>query len=85
MGKVFHILRPEEVTVLKTPDNPAWSKYSNVSFHRGLPLMHEHGKSDRCVGPTKSLNKGAVEPPQGSARATPAEAVEGRRLAKSHP
>ena len=48
-------------------------------------MMHEHGKSDRRVVPTKPPNKGAGEPPQGPARATPAEAVEGRRLAKSNP
>ncbi len=48
-------------------------------------MMHEHGKSDRRVVPTKSPNKGAGEPPQGPARSKPAEAVEGRRLAKSHP
>ena len=48
-------------------------------------MMHEHGKSDRRVVPTKSPNKGAGEPPQGQARPTPAEAVEGRRLAKSNP
>lgn len=48
-------------------------------------MKHEHGKSDRRVVPTKPPNKGAGEPPQGSARPTPAEAVEGRRLAKSNP
>jgi RNA-directed DNA polymerase len=48
-------------------------------------MMHEHGKSDRRVVPTKPPNKGADEPPKGSARATPAEVVEGRRLAKSNP
>ncbi len=48
-------------------------------------MMHEHGKSDRRVVPTKPPNKGAGEPPQGSARPTPADAVEGRRLAKSNP
>ena len=48
-------------------------------------MMHEHGKSDRRVVPTKPPNKGAGEPPQGLARPTPAEAVEGRRLAKSNP
>ncbi len=45
------------------------------------PMMHEHGKSDRRVVPTKPPNKGAGEPLQGSACPTPAEAVEGRRLA----
>jgi len=48
-------------------------------------MMHEHGKSDRRVVPTKPPNKGASEAPTGPARATPAEAVEGRRLAKSNP
>jgi RNA-directed DNA polymerase len=48
-------------------------------------MRHKHGKSDRRVVPTKPLNKGASESPQGRARATPAEAVEGRRLAKSNP
>jgi RNA-directed DNA polymerase len=48
-------------------------------------MMHEHGKSDRRVVPTKPPNKGAGEPPQGRAPSTPAEAVEGRRLAKSNP
>jgi RNA-directed DNA polymerase len=48
-------------------------------------MMDEHGKSDRRVVPTKPPNKGANEPPQGPARSTPAEAVEGRRLAKSNP
>jgi RNA-directed DNA polymerase len=48
-------------------------------------MMHEHGKSDRREGPTKPLHQGASEPPQGPARAKPAEAVEGRRLAQSHP
>lgn len=48
-------------------------------------MMDEHGKSDRRVVPSKSPNKGAVEPPQGTARSKPAEAVEGRRLAKSNP
>jgi len=48
-------------------------------------MMHEHGKSDRRVVPTKPPNKGANESSQGSARLKPAEAVEGRRLAKSNP
>ena len=48
-------------------------------------MMHEHGKSDRRVVPTKPPNKGASESLQGPARAMPAEAVEGRRLAKSNP
>jgi len=48
-------------------------------------MMHEHGKSDRRVVPTKPPNKGASESRQGPAREMPAEAVEGRRLAKSHP
>ena len=48
-------------------------------------MMHEHGKSDRRVVPTKSPNKGIIEAPQRAPRAKPAEAVEGRRLAKSNP
>jgi group II intron reverse transcriptase/maturase len=48
-------------------------------------MMHEHGKSDRRVVPTKSPNKGAGKPPQGKARPKLAEAVEGRRLTKSNP
>ncbi len=48
-------------------------------------MMHEHGKSHRPVVPTKPPNKGAGEPPQGPTRPKPAEAVEGRRLAKSNP
>ena len=48
-------------------------------------MMHEHGKSDRRVVPTKSPNKGADEPPPRGACAKPAEAMEGRRLAKSNP
>src|SRR5687768_3153434 len=48
-------------------------------------MMHEHGKSDRRVVPTKPPNNGADEPRQGTARPKPAEAVEGRRLAKSKP
>jgi RNA-directed DNA polymerase len=48
-------------------------------------MMYEHGKSDRRVVPAKPPNKGAGEPPQGSARPKLAEAVEGRRLAKSNP
>ena len=48
-------------------------------------MMHEHGKSDRRVVPTKPPNKGAGESPQGPTRSTPAEVVEGRRLAKSNP
>ena len=48
-------------------------------------MMHEHGKSDRRVVLAKSPNKGQDEPPQGLARLTPAEAMEGRRLAKSNP
>ncbi len=47
-------------------------------------MMNEDGKSDRHVVLTKPSNKGAVEPPQRVARARPAEAVEGRRLAKSN-
>ena len=43
-------------------------------------MMHEHGKSDRRVVPTKLPNKGDGEPPQGAACPKPAEAVEGRRL-----
>ena len=39
-------------------------------------MMHEHGKSDRRVVPTKLPNNGHKRP---------AEAVEGRRLAKSNP
>jgi RNA-directed DNA polymerase len=46
--------------------------------------MNEHGKSDRRVVPTKPPNKGIAEPLQKAARAKPAEAVEGRRLAKSN-
>ncbi len=48
-------------------------------------MMNEHGKSDRRVVPTKPPNKGAGEPPQGVARPKPADAVEGRRLAKRNP
>ena len=48
-------------------------------------MMHAHGKSDRRVVPTKPPNKGASESRQGPAREMPAEAVEGRRLAKSNP
>lgn len=48
-------------------------------------MMHEHGKSDRRVVPAKPPNKGDSELPQGPARTKPAEAVEGRRLAKSNP
>src|SRR5712691_1939419 len=48
-------------------------------------MMHEHGKSDRRVVPTKPPNNGVGWPLQGPARPKPAEAVEGRRLAKSHP
>jgi hypothetical protein len=48
-------------------------------------MMHEHGKSDRRVVPAKSPNKGQDELPQGLTRLTPAEAMEGRRLAKSNP
>jgi RNA-directed DNA polymerase len=48
-------------------------------------MMHEHGKSDRRVVPTKPPNKGADESPRRVAWAKPAEAVEGRRLAKSNP
>ncbi len=48
-------------------------------------MMHEHGKSDRGVVPTKPPNKGDGESPQGVARLQPAEAVEGRPLAKSNP
>src|SRR5687767_9342700 len=48
-------------------------------------MMHEHGKSDRRVVPTKPPNKGVGGPPQGMTPATPAETVEGRHLAKSNP
>jgi group II intron reverse transcriptase/maturase len=48
-------------------------------------MMNEHGKSDRRVVPAKLPNKGEGESPQGAARPKPAEAVEGRRLAKSNP
>lgn len=48
-------------------------------------MTHEHGKSDRRVVPTKLPNKGDGDPLWGLDRATPAEAVEGRRLAKSNP
>ncbi len=48
-------------------------------------MMNEHGKSDRRVVPTKPPNKGVGEPLQGIARPKLAEAVEGRRLAKSNP
>jgi hypothetical protein len=48
-------------------------------------MTHEHGKSDRRVVPTKLPNKGDGDPLWGLDRATPAEAVEGRRLAKSKP
>ncbi len=48
-------------------------------------MMNGHGKSDRRVVPTKSPNKGDGESPQGAARPKLAEAVEGRRLAKSNP
>jgi RNA-directed DNA polymerase len=48
-------------------------------------MMHEHGQSDKRVVPTKPPNEGTGEPPQGRARSKPAEAVEGRRLAKSNP
>jgi hypothetical protein len=48
-------------------------------------MMHEHGKSDRRVVPAKPPNKGVDEPLQGTARPKPAEAVEGRHLAKSNP
>jgi retron-type reverse transcriptase len=48
-------------------------------------MMYERGKSDRRVVPAKPPNQGAGEPPQGSARAKLAEAVEGSRLAKSNP
>ena len=48
-------------------------------------MMHEHGKSDRCVVPTKPPNKGAGDPPWGLGRPELAEVVEGRRLTKSNP
>jgi hypothetical protein len=48
-------------------------------------MMHEHEKFDRRVVPTKPPNNGVGWPLQGPARPKPAEAVEGRRLAKSHP
>ena len=48
-------------------------------------MMHEHGKSDRRVVPTKPPNNGAGRAPQVVAGSVPAEAVEGRRLAKSNP
>jgi hypothetical protein len=48
-------------------------------------MMHEHGKSDRRIVPTRPPNKGPDESPPGVARPQPAEAVEGRRLAKSNP
>src|SRR4030095_4847497 len=47
------------------------------------PMMHEHGKSDRRVVPTKPPNNGAAFPPVVGQRA--AEVVEGRRLAKGNP
>ena len=40
------------------------------------PVMNEHGKSDRPIVPGKRPNKGAR---------APAEAVEGRGLAKGNP
>jgi hypothetical protein len=46
-------------------------------------MMHEHGKSDRRVVPTKLPNNGAALPPVVGQRA--AEVVEGRRLAKGNP
>ena len=46
-------------------------------------MMHEHGKSDRRVVPTKPPNNGAALPPVVGQRA--AEVVEGRRLAKGNP
>ena len=57
-------------------------------------MMHEHGKSDSCVVPTKPPNNGHDKPnpgppgvpgEQGSTHQQPAEAVEGRRLAKGNP
>ena len=39
--------------------------------------MHGRGKSDRCVVPVKSLNKGGGAPP-------PAEGMEGRGWAKGN-
>lgn len=57
-------------------------------------MMHEHGKSDSRVVPTKPPNNGHDKtiptPPDvageaGSTRQQPAEAVEGRRLAKGNP
>ena len=48
-------------------------------------MMHEHGQSDRRIVPTKPPNNGAGESPLGATRPQLAEAVEGRRLAKSNP
>src|SRR5688572_1875667 len=48
-------------------------------------MMNDHGKSDRRVVPTKLPNKGDGDPLWGLDRPQPAEAVEGRRLAKSNP
>jgi RNA-directed DNA polymerase len=46
-------------------------------------MMHEHGKSDRRVVPTKPPNNGAALPPVVGQRT--AEVAEGRRLAKGNP
>jgi RNA-directed DNA polymerase len=48
-------------------------------------MMNDHGKSDRRVVPTKLPNKGDGDPLWGLDRTKPAEAMEGRRLAKSNP
>lgn len=57
-------------------------------------MRHGHGKSDSGVVPTKPPHTGhdkTIPPPpdvagaSGSTRRQPAEAVEGRRLAKGHP
>jgi hypothetical protein len=48
-------------------------------------MMNDHGKSDRRVVPTKLPNQGDGDPLWGLDRTKPAEAVEGRRLAKSNP
>ena len=45
--------------------------------------MNGHGKSDRRVVPTKPPNNGSGQPL--AAATQPAEAVEGRRLAKGNP
>lgn len=48
-------------------------------------MMHDHGKSDKRVVPTKPLNKDEGGPLRGLERSKPAEVVEGRRLTKSNP